>query len=166
MPLQSLFLPIFVWLGFDLIYKKRLKKYLFPRWSIPSSNGIKCKPSGADVGVEPSKLNVKTYNNAWLKKSEPTHLRAIKPLQIAPENAGNHISEALKLKIFRGNTPTDPPTGLLLSVGVYPNPPSSNPGSAPKLSKYMATLLKINIPFPVQESHIQIQIFFPTKTHQ
>ena len=26
---------------------------------------------------------------------------AIKPLQIAPENAGNRILEALKLKIFR-----------------------------------------------------------------
>ena len=43
-----------------------------------------------------------------LKKSEPTqlikltYLRAIKPLQIAPENAGNRISETLQIKTFRG----------------------------------------------------------------
>ena len=30
-------------------------------------------------------------------------------LQIAPENAGNRISEALKLKIFRRSMPPDPP---------------------------------------------------------
>ena len=40
--------------------------------------------------------------------------RAIKPLQIAPENAGNRISEALKLKIFRGSMPPDPPRGYRL----------------------------------------------------
>ena len=34
-----------------------------------------------------------------------------KPLQIAPENAGNCNSEALKLKIFRGSMPPDPPRG-------------------------------------------------------
>ena len=28
---------------------------------------------------------------------------------IAPENAGNHISEALRLNIFRGRMPPDPP---------------------------------------------------------
>ena len=56
-----------------------------------------------------------------VKKSEPTQLinasfenggdfRTIKPLQIVPENAGNRISEALKLKIFRGSM-LDPPRG-------------------------------------------------------
>ena len=55
----------------------------------------------------------------------------IKPLQIAPENAGNRISEALKSNIFRGSMSPDPSEGLLPSAGVYPNPPSSNPGSAP-----------------------------------
>ena len=28
---------------------------------------------GSGSSVEPPKLNVKAYNNAWLKKSEPTH---------------------------------------------------------------------------------------------
>ena len=36
-------------------------------------------------------------------------LEQFKPLQISPENAGKRISEALKLKIFRGNMPPDPP---------------------------------------------------------
>ena len=40
--------------------------------------------------------------------------RAIKPLQIAPENAGNRISEALKLKNFRGSVPPGPPRGYRL----------------------------------------------------
>ena len=40
--------------------------------------------------------------------------RAIKPLQIAPENAGNRISEALKLKIFQGTMPPDSPRGYRL----------------------------------------------------
>ena len=31
-----------------------------------------------------------------------------KPLQIAPENAGNRISEAIKLKIFRGSMSRTP----------------------------------------------------------
>ena len=31
-----------------------------------------------------------------------------------PENAENRISEALKLKIFRGNMPPDPPRGYRL----------------------------------------------------
>ena len=34
--------------------------------------------------------------------------------QIAPENAGNCISEALKLKFFRGSTPPDPPRAYRL----------------------------------------------------
>ena len=34
--------------------------------------------------------------------------RAIKPLQIAPKNARNRISEALKFKIFGGSMPPDP----------------------------------------------------------
>ena len=37
-----------------------------------------------------------------------------KPLQITPENAGNHNSEALKLKIFSGSMPPDPPRGYRL----------------------------------------------------
>ena len=40
--------------------------------------------------------------------------RAIKPLQIAPENAENRISEALKLKIFRGSMPPDSPRAYRL----------------------------------------------------
>ena len=40
--------------------------------------------------------------------------RAIKPLPIAPENAGNRISEALELKIFRGNMPPHLPRGYRL----------------------------------------------------
>ena len=43
-----------------------------------------------------------------LKKSEGGgDFKAIKPLQIAPENAGSRISEALKVKIFRGSMPPD-----------------------------------------------------------
>ena len=38
----------------------------------------------------------------------------MKPLQIAPENAGNRISEALKLKIFQGSMPPNPPTDYRL----------------------------------------------------
>ena len=38
----------------------------------------------------------------------------MKPLQIAPENAGNCISVALKLKIFRGSMPPDPSRFYLL----------------------------------------------------
>ena len=34
--------------------------------------------------------------------------RAIKPLQIVPENAGNRISEAIKLKILWGACPWTP----------------------------------------------------------
>ena len=84
--------------------------------------------------VEPTKLNVKTYNKRVIKK-KVNHLsyggdfRAINPPQIAPENAGNRISEAIKLKIFRGSMPPDPLGAT--AFGVYPNPPSSNPGSAP-----------------------------------
>ena len=80
---------------------------------------------GSGGSVEPPKLNVKTYNKHVVKKSEPTHLinisfenggdfRAIKPLQIAPENARNRISEALKLKIFQGNMSPDSPRGYRL----------------------------------------------------
>ena len=58
----------------------------------------------------------------------------MKPLQIAPENAGNRISEALKLKIFRGSMHPGPHYGLPPSAGVYPKPPSSNPGSAPEFT--------------------------------
>ena len=49
----------------------------------------------------------------WLKKSEPTRL-LLTPLQIAPENAGNRISEGLKLKIFRGSMHPHPPRGYRL----------------------------------------------------
>ena len=59
---------------------------------------------GSGGSVEPPKLNVKTYNKRI----------TIKPLQIAPENAGNRISEVLKLKIFRGSMPPDPPRGYCL----------------------------------------------------
>ena len=48
--------------------------------------------------------------------------RAIKPLQIAPENAGNRISEALKLKSFRGNMSPDPPRGYRLRRAFIPTP--------------------------------------------
>ena len=69
--------------------------------------------------MEPPKLNAKTYNVVKTKKvNQPLNycsrhknggdFRAIKPLQIAPEKAGNRISEALKLKIFRGSMPPDP----------------------------------------------------------
>ena len=56
--------------------------------------------------------------------------RAIKPLQIAPENAGNRISEALKLKKFRGACPRSP-LGSTAFGGRLSHPPSSNSGSAP-----------------------------------
>ena len=66
-----------------------------------------CYRGGSRGGsVEPPKLNVKTFKKLVLKKKrEPTQLinisesNNIKPLQIAPENPGNHISKALKLKI-------------------------------------------------------------------
>ena len=71
--------------------------------------------------MEPPKLNVKTYNKRVVKTkkvNQPLNycswhknggdFRAIKPLQIAPENDGNRISEALKLKIFRGSMPQGP----------------------------------------------------------
>ena len=64
---------------------------------------------GSGGSVEPPKLNVKTSNKRVVKKKvNQGDFRAIKPLQIAPENAGNRISEALKLKIFRGSVPPDP----------------------------------------------------------
>ena len=44
-----------------------------------------------------------------------TKMDMIKPLQIAPESGGNRISEALKLKIFRGSMPPDPPRGYRLT---------------------------------------------------
>ena len=45
---------------------------------------------GAGGLVEPPKLNVKTYNKRVVKKKvNQGDLRAIKPLQIAPENTGN-----------------------------------------------------------------------------
>ena len=47
--------------------------------------------------------------------------KAIKPLQIAPENAGNGISEALKLKIFQGRMPPGPPRGYHLRRAFIPN---------------------------------------------
>ena len=49
-------------------------------------------------------------------------LEQLNHLKLPPENAGNRISEALKLKIFRGSMPPDPPRGLPPSAGVYPNP--------------------------------------------
>ena len=53
--------------------------------------------------------------NAWLKKSEGGgDFRAIKPLQVTPENAGNRISEALKLRIFWGSMPPESPRGYRL----------------------------------------------------
>ena len=65
--------------------------------------------------VEPLKLNVETYNKLVVKKNEGGgDFRAIKPLQIAPENAGNRISEVLKLKIFQGSMPPHPPRGYRL----------------------------------------------------
>ena len=41
-------------------------------------------------------------------------INSAKPLQIAPENAGKRNSEALKLKIFWGSMPPDPPRGYRL----------------------------------------------------
>jgi len=46
----------------------------------------------------------------------------IKPLQIAPENAGKCISEALKLKIFRGSMPPEPPRGYRLRLAFIRTP--------------------------------------------
>ena len=68
---------------------------------------------GSGGSVDPPKLNVKTYNKRVVKKqvnhlSYGGDLRAIKPLQIAPENAENRISEAIKLKIFGGACPRTP----------------------------------------------------------
>ena len=48
--------------------------------------------------------------------------RAIKPLQIASENAGNCISEAIKLKIFWGACPWTP-LGATAFGGRLPKPP-------------------------------------------
>ena len=80
---------------------------------------------GLGGSVEPPKLNVKTYNKCVVKKKlNQGDFRAIKPLQIAPENAGNSISEVLNLKIIY--------CLWWPSVGIYPNPHSSNPGSAPE----------------------------------
>ena len=68
--------------------------------------------------MESPKLNVKTYNKRVVKTKKVNQpggdFRVIKPLQIASENAGNRISEALKLKIFRGSMPPDPPRGYRL----------------------------------------------------
>ena len=47
------------------------------------------------------------------------------------------ISEALTLKIFRGNMPPDPPRSHRQFGGVYPNPPSLNPGSAPVVDLFI-----------------------------
>ena len=92
---------------------------------------------GSGGSVEPPKLNVKTYNKRVVKrKVNQGDFRAIKSLQIAPENAGNRISEALKLKIFRGSMPPDPPRGYRLRRPFIRTPPSSNPGSAPEVRRY------------------------------
>ena len=88
---------------------------------------------GSGGSVEPPKLNVKTYNKRMVKKSEPTQLinisfenggdfRAIKLLQIAPKNAGNRISEALKLKILWGSM-ARPPLGTTAFGGRLSQPP-------------------------------------------
>ena len=49
--------------------------------------------------------------NYCSKHKNGGNFRAIKPLQIAPENAENRISEVLKLEIFRGSMPPDPSRG-------------------------------------------------------
>ena len=71
--------------------------------------------------VEPPKLNVKTYNKHVVKKKLTNYITTVVSTkmevtleQIAPENAGNCISEALKLQIFRGSTPPDPPRAYRL----------------------------------------------------
>ena len=70
---------------------------------------------GSGGSVEPPKLNVKTCNKRVVKKKvNQGDFGAIKPLQIAPENAGNRISEALKLKTFPGGMPPEPPRGYRL----------------------------------------------------
>ena len=66
---------------------------------------------GSGGSVEPPKPNVKTYNKRVVNKK---WTNSAKPLQIAPENAGNCNSEALKLKIFRESMPPDPPRGYRL----------------------------------------------------
>ena len=79
-------------------------------------------PAGVDLGVvrsNPLNWTQKRITSAWLKKTWTNSANkyifwAIKPLQIAPENAGNRISEAIKLKIFRGSMPPDPPRGYRL----------------------------------------------------
>ena len=112
--------------------------------------------------VEPPKLNVKTYNKRVVTKKREGggDFRAIKLPQIAPENAGNRISEALKLKIIRGSMPPDPPWGLPPLAGVYPNPPSSNPGSTPGLSPdYLSSK------FLDRKGH-RGQTSYPTATHK
>ena len=69
------------------------------------------------------------------KKSEDGgDFRAIKPHQFGPENPGNRVSEALKLKFFRGRMPPDLLWELPPSAGVYLSPLSSNLGSAPGLT--------------------------------
>ena len=111
------------------ITRKRIsgeRKYsLHVLWWKTSSGKCVCSYSwggsrgGSGGSVEPPKLNVQTYNKRLVKK-KVNHLsyggdfRAIKPLQIAPENAGNRISEAIKLNIFRGSMPPDPPRGYRL----------------------------------------------------
>ena len=58
---------------------------------------------GSGGSVEPPKLNVKTYNKRVVKKKmNQGDFRAIRPLQIAPENAGNRNSEAVNLKFSGG----------------------------------------------------------------
>ena len=66
---------------------------------------------GSGGSVEPPKLNVKMYNKRVVKKK---WTNSAKPLQIAPENAGNRNSEALKLNIFWGSMPLDSPKGYRL----------------------------------------------------
>ena len=46
----------------------------------------------------------------------------LKLLQIAPENAGNRISEVQKLKSFRGSMPPDPLRGYRLLRGFNRTP--------------------------------------------
>ena len=80
--------------------------------------------------------------------------RAIKPLQIAPEKAGNRISEALKLKIFRGSMPPDPPRGYRLRRAFIQTPPlSSNYGSAQVFS-ILKGLGRLVVSFDVEDSFL------------
>ena len=80
--------------------------------------------------------------------------KAIKPLQIAPENAGNRISEALKLKIFRGSIPPDPSRGYRLRRAfIRTPPPSSNYGSAQVFS-ILKGLGRLVVSFDVEDSFL------------